>query len=220
MDREQARAAAPIANVRSNPLSAQANKVAAVTFGFWILKILTTTAGDLSGDVLSISLGLGYAIALIVTVSAAVILLIVQIRAKRFHAPLYWILMLSTSAAGAEISDSIDRGLHWGNPAGTGFLFLCVLVTLGVWHGRRGALGVYPINRRRDELFYWAAAIVANSLGSALGDLLGSTLGLGVLGGTLVFLAVLAVLLVLYRTTRLSTGLLFWSGFVVARIPF
>lgn len=41
-------------------------KVATITLSFWMLKVITTTAGDLTGDLLSITLGLGYVLALIV----------------------------------------------------------------------------------------------------------------------------------------------------------
>ena len=40
------------------------------------------------------------------------------------------------------------------------------------------------------------------------------------MGGIAVNLAILALLLVLDYTTRVSKGLLFWTAFVVTRIPF
>lgn len=197
-----------------------ASKVAAVTFSFWILKIITTSAGDLSGDALSLSLGLGYGLALMVALAVTVALLFVQLKAKRLHPPLYWFLILGTSAVGAEISDGIDRALHWGNLGGAGVLLAGLCITLAVWFVRCRTIGPYPIERRREELFYWVAAILANSLGSALGDLIGDKLGVGLLGGTAVNFGVLALLWVIHRTTRADRGLLFWAGFVFSRIPF
>jgi uncharacterized membrane-anchored protein len=204
---------------RPSALAAPASKVAAVSASFWILKIVITTLGDLSGDALSISLRLGYRIALIVALGVTAMLLLVQLRGKRFHPMLYWALMLSSAAAGAEISDSIDRALHWGNLAGSAVLLAALLAMLAVWFARRGALRFERIKERQDEIFYWLAALLANSVGSALGDLFGDRLGLGVPGATLVNCAILAVLLGLHRTPGRGKGLLFWGAFVVTRVP-
>jgi uncharacterized membrane-anchored protein len=35
-------------------------KVPAVTFGFWIIKILATTLGEIGGDAVTMSMNLGY----------------------------------------------------------------------------------------------------------------------------------------------------------------
>lgn len=196
------------------------SKVAAVTLSFWILKVITTTAGDLSGDLLSMTLGLGYALALIVSLAVTAALLSAQLKAKRFHPWLYWISILGTSAAGAEISDSLDRGLHWGNLAGTGLLLGALLLALVLWRMRRGAVKIASIEQRPDERYYWLAALAANSLGSALCDLIGEKLGVSVFGGTVVNLAVLALLLLLHYRTRTRKPWLFWTAFVFTRIPF
>ncbi len=196
------------------------SKVATITLSFWMLKVITTTAGDLTGDLLSITLGLGYVLALIVALGVTAALLFAQLKAKRFHPGLYWILILATSAAGAEISDSIDRALHWGNLAGTGALLLCLGAALATWRARRGAIRCDSIEDPRDERFYWLAALLANSFGSAACDLIGDKLGVGVLAGTAINLGILALLALLHYTTRTRRELLFWGAFVFTRIPF
>lgn len=207
------------AAVRPDPRT-DLSKVAAVSLAFWILKVLITTAGDLSGDALSISLGLGYARALLVVLAVFAALLAVQLRSRRFLPWLFWLLILSSSAVGAEISDSLDRALHWGDSAGIGALFACLLATLAIWFARRGSIRFAPIVGRADERFYWVVAVIANSVGSAFGDWVGDWLGRGLLGGIAVNFAVLGLLLVLGRTTRISRGALFWSAFIVTRVPF
>lgn len=196
------------------------NKVAAVTASFWIGKILATTAGDLSGDVLSISLRLGYALALLVALAVFAPLLLAQLRTKRYVPGLYWALLLSSAAVGAEISDGIDRALHWGNPVGTVALLVSTLIALAAWFRRRGTLGSAGVRALEDERYYWLAAVLANALGSALGDLVGEKLGVGVLGGTAVNAGILALLLAAHRTGRAPSGLLFWAAFAVSRVPF
>lgn len=220
MNHEEADAGAQGAPAARNLAADAVSKVAAVTVSFWILKILVTTVGDLCGDALSISLGLGYALALAVALAVFLALLSAQLRSKRFIPWLYWLVLLSSATVGAEISDGIDRALHWGNLSGTLALLLFTLVILTAWFAHRGALGSSPVEDRRDERYYWLAAIAANSLGSAFGDLIGGRPGWGLMGGITVNLAILALLLVLHYTTRLSKGLLFWTAFVVSRVPF
>lgn len=197
-----------------------ANKVAAVGGAFWAAKVVLTTIGDLSGDALSISLHLGYVLALLVALAVFIPLLIAQFRSNRFVPGLYWGLILSASAVGAEISDSIDRAAHWGNPLGTAVLLCCTCAVLAIWYLRRGSLAVSEVRERQDEGYYWLAVICASSLGSALGDLVGDKLGVGVLGGTAVNAGVLALLFVLSLARRAPEGLLFWFAFVVSRVPF
>ena len=121
------------------------NKVVTVTVSFWTGTIAATTVGDLSADALSISLRLGHALAVFVP------LLVAQLRAKRYVPSLYWALLLSSAAVGAEISDSIDRTLHWGNPVGTAALVVSTLIALAAWFRRRGTLGASGVRALEDE---------------------------------------------------------------------
>lgn len=220
MNNEDTRSSALSAHASHDTTTDKACKVAAATLSFWILKVIITTAGDLGGDALSISLGLGYVIALICALVVFVPLLIAQLRARRFVPWLYWSAILSSATVGAEVSDGIDRALHWGNAAGTALLLIGLVVTLAIWFARRRAISIYPVEERRDQGYYWGAVVFANSLGSALGDLVGDKLGVGLLGGIAVYAAILALLVTFHYTTRTSKGLLFWSAFVVTRIPF
>jgi uncharacterized membrane-anchored protein len=196
------------------------SRVAAVTLAFWLLKVIVTTVGDLSGDALSLSLKLGYGRALIIVVAAFAALLAAKWRTRRLVPWMYWGLVLSSSAVGAEISDSLDRALQWGNAAGTGLLLGALVVALAVWFVRCGTVRFAPIVTRADEGFYWLAAVAANSVGSAFGDWVGDGLGWGLWGGIGVNLGVIALLLILRRKTRISRGVLYWIGFVVTRVPF
>ena len=201
-------------------LPAGVSKVAAVTVAFWMLKVILTTAGDLAGDALSLSLKLGYAHALIVVVAVFAALLAAQWRTRRYVPWLYWLLILCASAVGAEISDSLDRAMQWGDSAGTGVLFGALVIALGVWFVRRGTVRFAPIVTRSDEGFYWLTAVLASSVGSAFGDWVGDSLGWGLSGGIAVNLGIALLVLLLWRTSRISRGALYWIGFVVTRVPF
>ena len=67
------------------------------------------------------------------------------------------------------------------------------------------------------EAFYWAAITFSQTLGTALGDWLADTGGLGYEGGALVFAAGLAVIAALYFWTNTSRVLLFWAAFILTR---
>jgi uncharacterized membrane-anchored protein len=54
-------------------------------------------------------------------------------------------------------------------------------------------------------------------LGTALGDWLADTGGLGYEGGALVFAAALAVVIALYYRTSVSRVTLFWAAFILTR---
>ena len=67
------------------------------------------------------------------------------------------------------------------------------------------------------EAFYWAAITLSQTLGTALGDWMADTSGLGYAGGALVFLAGLAILAAAYYWTDVSRVLLFWAAFILTR---
>ena len=67
------------------------------------------------------------------------------------------------------------------------------------------------------EAFYWATITFSQTLGTALGDWMADTGGLGYDGGALVFAAGLAVIAALYFWTSVSHVLLFWAAFILTR---
>lgn len=211
---------APASSART-PVSAHpVNRVASLTLAFWLLKILTTTVGDLSGDLLSITLDLGYVLSLVLSAIVMAGMLSYQFRIKRFQPLLYWLLILVSATLGAEISDTLGRAFHLGNGAVTLILSACWAIVLVLWYLFRGNILSSWVRNRSDECFYWGAVIAANSLGSVLGDLLGDQMGIGLLGRTGICLGILAVLWLLKRLTRFNQAILFWIAFVFTRIWF
>jgi len=67
------------------------------------------------------------------------------------------------------------------------------------------------------EAFYWAAITFSQTLGTALGDWIADTGGLGYEGGALIFAVGLAFLASLYFWTNVSRVLLFWAAFILTR---
>lgn len=195
------------------------SKVAQVTFFFWIMKICATTLGETAGDLLSMTLNVGYAVSSIILISIFLVSLIAQVRSKVFHPVLYWLVILTTSTAGTTMSDFMDRTLELGYAKGSAILVTCLVVVLAAWRFSEGTLSVSNIRTVKVELFYWIAILFSNTLGTALGDFLADDSGLGFLGGAALIGGLIAVIALAAYTTKLNRIALFWLAFVLTR-PF
>lgn len=195
------------------------NKVAQVTAAFWIMKICATTLGETAGDLLSMTLKVGYAVSSLILLSLFLVSLVMQLMSKKFHPWLYWAVILTTSTAGTTISDYMDRSLELGYAKGSLILVSALVVVLTIWRLTEKSLAVDQIQTRRAEIFYWLAILCSNTLGTALGDYLADDSGLGFLGGAALIGSLLGLILLLKYFSRLNRVLLFWLAFVLTR-PF
>ncbi|MBA1241828.1 COG4705 family protein [Pseudomonas japonica] len=195
------------------------NKLPQITLAFWVMKICATTLGETAGDLLSMTLNVGYALSSLILISMFVATLVGQLSAKRYHPALYWLVILSTSTAGTTMSDFMDRTLEVGYAGGSAILIAILLAIFAAWYRSEGSLSVDRITTRKGELFYWFAILFSNTLGTALGDFLADDSGLGFAGGALLIGSALAVVVLLKLLTRIPSVLLFWVAFVLTR-PF
>lgn len=193
------------------------SRVAHVTLAFWMVKILATTVGETGGDALSMSLHLGYALSTIIFVAFFAVALTAQVSAKRYHAPFYWTVVVATTTVGTTTSDYLDRSLRLGYVKSSVIELCVVILVLLTWRLSTGRIAFERITSRKDEIFYWLAILVSNTLGTALGDFLATTVGLGFERGAEVFAASIAVIAMLYFFRALPTGVLFWSAYVLTR---
>jgi len=195
------------------------NKVAEITFYFWIMKILATTLGETAGDMISMTLGAGYLTGLAITFSILFILLILQIKGNKFHPALYWAAIIGTTTVGTEISDFMDRSLNLGYMIGSIILFTSLISILGFWYYKEKSLKVYPITQKFSETMYWVAVLFSNSLGTAFGDYIVDGAKLSYLQGAMVTSGVIAIVLLLHYVSRINAIFLFWLAFIFTR-PF
>jgi len=129
-------------------MTSPANKVAEVTLYFWIIKICATTLGETGGDLLSMTLEVGYAVSSLILIGVFLVTLVAQLRSSRFHPALYWSVVLTTSTAGTTISDYMDRTLGLGYATGSMILVACLVLVLLVWRLTEKSLSVSNIARR------------------------------------------------------------------------
>ena len=193
------------------------SKVPAVTLGFWVIKIAATTLGETAGDAVSMSMQMGYAIGSAIFIAVFVVLVGAEIAAKSFHPFRYWAVIVATTTAGTTMADFADRSLGIGYAGGASILFVLLMAALGVWYWVVGSISVDTITTPKVESFYWGAILFSQTLGTALGDWMADTTGLGYEGGALVFGAGLILIAAVYFYTSVSHTLLFWSAFILTR---
>ena len=201
----------------STTIERAASKVPEVTLAFWVIKIAATTLGETGGDAVTMTLGLGYLVGTAIFATLFVAAVAAQIAARRFHPFLYWVVIVATTTAGTTLADFFDRSLGIGYVGGSLSLAALLAATLWLWHRSTGSVSVATVNTPQTEAFYWATIMFSQTLGTALGDFMADTGGLGYTGGALVFGAALAVVAGLYFWTGVSRVLLFWAAFILTR---
>lgn len=203
--------------VPANQPSDTPSKVPEVTLVFWIIKIAATTLGETGGDTVTMGLDWGYLAGTAIFLSVLIVLVAAQIRASRFHPVLYWATIVASTTFGTTMADFADRSLGIGYSGGSALLLAGLLATLALWHRTLGSLDVATVTGPKAEAFYWCAITLSQTLGTALGDWMADTGGLGYEGGALVFAAALAVIVAAWWWTEISRVLLFWAAFILTR---
>jgi uncharacterized membrane-anchored protein len=198
-------------------MSEQSNKVPEVTLTFWIIKIAATTLGETGGDTVTMTLNWGYLAGTALFLAALVLLVILQIVARKFHPFLYWATIIASTTFGTTMADFADRSLGIGYTGGSSLLLLCLLATLALWYWSLGSISVDTVSTPKTEMFYWAAITFSQTLGTALGDWMADSTGLGYEGGALIFGAALAIVAAAYFWTNVSRVTLFWMAFILTR---
>lgn len=183
------------------------------------MKICATTLGETAGDLLSMTLHVGYAISSTILIGVFLATLITQLISKSYNPLLYWTVILSTSTAGTTISDYMDRTLGLGYATGSMILVTILIAVLAFWRFTVGSLSVTNVQTPKVEILYWTAILASNTLGTALGDFLADSSGLGFAGGAFLIAGLLALVLAAHYYTQISQVMLFWIAFVLTR-PF
>lgn len=193
------------------PLAA---KVPEITVMFWVVKILTTAAGEAISDYLSTG---NKAVGALIEIVVFVVALVAQFSTRRYFAPAYWALALAIAIAGTGVSDTMH--LTFGIPyAGTSLFWAVALaVIFFVWDRSEHTLSIHSITTSRREKFYWATIFATFALGTAVGDFTAQSLGLGYLASAIFFCVVILIPWVGWSRFRMNEILAFWFAYVVTR---
>lgn len=191
------------------------SKVPEVTAVFWIVKVLTTGAGETGSDFLVTHLnpvvGVGIGFALFVASMA------LQFRSRRYIPALYWFAVVMVSVFGTMCADVIHVGLDVPYVVSAPVFALILAGVLVAWRRSEGTLSIHSVTTRRRETFYWATVLATFALGTATGDLTASTLHLGYLASGLLFAVVIAVPAAGYASGLFGPVVAFWFAYIVTR---
>jgi uncharacterized membrane-anchored protein len=209
------------------------SKAPQATLMFWLVKICATTVGETGGDAVSMTLKLGYTVATLIFLAFFVATVTAQIRARRYHPIIYWLVVVATTTVGTTTSDFIDRSLHLGYVASSAMLLALVVLVLTIWRLTTGRIAADHITTRRDEMFYWLTILVSNTLGTALGDFSSDALpdlmgkiarppaaGWDAWGfelAAVVFAGLIAVVALFHVLKWAPQAVLFWAAYVLTR---
>lgn len=193
------------------------NKVPEVTIYFWIIKVLATTVGETAADLLSTRLNLGLTITSYVMSAVFILALIVQVRAKRYMPPLYWVTVVLISVVGTLISDNLVDGMGISLTTTSTAFGLTLAVVFALWYRSEKTLSIHTIFTTRRELFYWAAILFTFAMGTSAGDLIAEKLNLGYGPTAIVFAALIGIIVLLYRAVKMDAILAFWLAYIMTR---
>jgi uncharacterized membrane-anchored protein len=193
------------------------NKVPEISLAFWAIKVCAAMLGETFGDFLSMTLQLGYAFSAAILLGFFIVTLAAQFASKNLHPFVYWSVIVATTMLGNTMADYLDRTSGLGYIAGSALLAVLLVGVLALWRFTTGSVSVNNVTTPKVEMFYWTAVLISNTLGTALGDCLSTSSGLGFQSAALVFGGLLALVALAYFFTHLSHTLLFWLAFVLTR---
>jgi uncharacterized membrane-anchored protein len=194
------------------------SKLPALTAAYWLLKVTATTLGETAGDLMSMTMNVGYALSTLILMALFLVSVISQLWAKRHSPWLYWSVILTSSMAGTTMSDWMDRTLGLGYMTGSAILFGLLVAILVYWRAFTPySMSVTQVRDFKIELMYWIAILFSNTLGTALGDYLADDSGLGFAGVAALLAVSLAMIVAAYYFTQINRVFLFWVAFVQTR---
>jgi uncharacterized membrane-anchored protein len=191
-----------------------ATKVPEITLMFWVLKLLTTGMGEAMSDFLgSVSVPLAGMIGIFGLWFA----LRLQLRSRRYRAPVYWFAVMMVAIFGTMAADGVHDGVSMPYAESTVLYAALVAIVFAWWYRSEGTLSIHSIDTRRRETFYWAAVLATFALGTAAGDLTATSLHLGFLGSAILFGVAICLPALGWWRFGLNPIVAFWSAYILTR---
>ena len=198
-------------------MKAMLNKVPEVTLLFWLVKTLATTVGETAADYLNMTLKLGLSATSGIMAVLLLAALGVQLLARRYRPPVYWVVVVLISVVGTLISDNLVDNLGVTLQVSSALFAVALAVVFTAWYLSEKTLSVHTIVTTKRELFYWAAILFTFSLGTSAGDLIAEQLGLGYAWSVVLFLGLIALVYVSWRLLKYNAVLAFWAAYILTR---
>jgi uncharacterized membrane-anchored protein len=196
-------------------LNLLARKIPEVTIFFWIIKLLTTGMGETTSDYLVRHIDPIIAVAL--GGAGFVVALALQLVARRYVAWVYWLAVVMVAIFGTMCADVLHVALHIPYLVSATFFSIALATIFIVWYTTERTLSIHTITTQRRELFYWATIVTTFALGTAVGDMTASTLGLGYFDSGILFAILFALPALAYWLLGLNEVFAFWFAYIVTR---
>jgi uncharacterized membrane-anchored protein len=202
-------------NGPSRPAGYAASKVPLITVYFWIIKLLSTAMGEATSDYMVKTIN--PVVAVLLGFAGFVIAMVLQFRAKRYNAWIYWLAVVMVAVFGTQAADVLHIKFHVPYAASTIFYAIVLAVIFVLWYRTEGTLSIHSIRTPRREAFYWATVLATFAMGTATGDLTARTLHLGYLTSGILFSVAFLAVALLHWKFGLNPILAFWVAYVLTR---
>src|SRR5262245_5798216 len=193
------------------------NKGPEITLYFWVIKVLCTTVGETASDFLSDNVGLGLSMTTLITGALLIATLVVQFRAPRYVAGIYWLAVVLISIVGTQITDNLSDNLGVSLVVTTAGFSIVLAIVFATWFWFERTLSIHTIYTKRRESFYWLAVLFTFALGTAAGDLTAERLNLGYLVSLLLFAGLIAAVAGAHYLLDLNAIAAFWLAYILTR---
>lgn len=193
------------------------NRVPEVKVDFWLIKLLAVTMGETAADYLAVNLGLGLSVTSLIMSAILAVALIAQFRQGNYVPWVYWTAVVLISIVGTLITDNLVDNFHVPLEVTTAVFSVALIATFGIWYSSEKTLSIHSIFTARREAFYWLSILFTFALGTAAGDLVAESFGLGFVATGLIFGAIIAVIAAGYFVFHLDAVLAFWLAYIFTR---
>ncbi|RYG70410.1 hypothetical protein EON80_08020 [bacterium] len=190
-------------------------KLPTIDAQYWALILSATTLGETAGDLISMSLNLGYALGSIALVSLFIVALAVELNAQVKSAFLYWLVVVLASTSGTTISDFVTRSLKLGYGWGSLLMISILALIFIVWRLSAPSISINGQLTFKTRALYWSAILVSSTLGTAFGDFLANGTSLGFGGGTFLLAGCLLLVGLAAGLTPIPKSLCYWMAIVI-----
>lgn len=190
-------------------------KVPEITALFWIVKLLTTALGESTSDFLVFHMN--KFLAVFIGFCIFMVSMFIQFKTKKYNVWAYWFAVAMVAVFGTMAADGLHIQLHVPYAASTTAFFVALIIIFSLWHKSEKTLSIHTITTKRREVFYWLSVLATFALGTAAGDLMATTIGLGYFKAGLIFSAMLLIPAIIFFITRKNEVLWFWTAYVLTR---
>lgn len=193
------------------------NRVPDVTPAFWLIKLTAVTMGETAADFLAVNLGLGLGTTTLLMTAVLVVAILWQFGQRAYVPVSYWLSVVLISVVGTLITDNMTDALHIPLITSTIGFAVALGLTFAIWWLLERTLSIHAVFSLRREVFYWLAILFTFALGTAVGDLISETFGVGFAATGVLFGLIIASLAFGYFAFGLDGIWTFWLCYIFTR---